>query len=367
LCAFQARDIGFDTRIFTDAAVQLKTIWIEVFGGENPGRRSGRMVGGGGGGCGGFAHRGARTRAASRWTGRVAERLGQRASSDVGRLKSKKARQERKKRELVRRRNKKRIQTPKETKEVEEGWGTDDDDDDWRFGPISSWYDAIKGGIKKKRADGSKAAKHVLSEKRSEHKKLKPAQVVLVNGCREIECAGSRCVEAVDVTVRADEDASFVPRLKFNKGTGTLSTMMPLYGQDREEVPAGLRARDCLLDDRAIDLYALLKFSTSAAEDQHSQKLFWDRRRKEKEEKKKSDSHWKQVDVADASSLAKHLLFLANGAGADAGLSSRIHQALRKLGEVRARTHVHAPTLLRSHPVRAIGRRWYACAVDSKG
>ena len=296
----------------------------------------------------------------------MAARLGQRASSDVGRLKSKRARQERKKRELVRRRNKKRMQPLKETKEVEEEAGTDSDDDDGRFGPVSSWYDAIKGGIKKKRADGRKAAKHLLSEKLSEHKKLKPAQVVLVNGCREIECVGSRCVEAVDATAGADEDA-FVPRLKFYKGTGTLSTMMPLYGQDREEVPAGLRARDCLLDDRAIDLYALLKFSTSAAEGQHSQKLFWDRRRKEKEEKKKSDSHWKQVDVADANSLAQHLVFLANGAGADAGLSSRVHQALRKLGEVSARTYAHAPTLLRSHPVRAIGRRWHACAVDSKG
>ena len=174
-------------------------------------------------------------------------------------------------------------------------------------------------------------------------KKLKAGQVVLVNGCRDVTCVGSTCVEAdANANVNADGDV-FVPRLKFNKGTGTLSTMIPLYGQDRKETPPdGMRARSCLVDDRAIDLYALLKFAPSAAEQQRWQMLFWDRRRKERDEKRKRDSQWMQVDVKDASSLARHLLFLAKGA--DAALASRVHRAVRKLGEVCVRARDCAPT-----------------------
>ena len=54
---------------------------------------------------------------------------------------------------------------------------------------------------------------------------------------------------------------AFKPRLKFNKATGNLAEMFPVYGDDRERLPAGVSPKAVLRDDLAIELYGILKFA----------------------------------------------------------------------------------------------------------
>jgi hypothetical protein len=198
--------------------------------------------------------------------------------------------------------------------------------------PVSSWYDRENGRSKVFKNEGSKASarareddvgaggggveakrakfgtKHLRAAMRKGFKKLSPKDVVLVSGIEGMECVGSSLVE--DFAQVVEEDF-FKPRFKFNKATGHLAEMFPVYGRDRESLPAGISAKSALRDDRAIDLYGIIKFAPNASRQEAAQRIFWQQRHVEVHAKKLNAEHWSKLNINDPDSLANHLLFLA--------------------------------------------------------
>ena len=103
-----------------------------------------------------------------------------------------------------------------------------------------------------------------------------------------------------------EEDSSskhFVPGLEFEKETGKLMDMIPLFGSDR----AAVKGKNFLRDDRSIDLFGILKYGT-----EQEQQVFWEALRVEKACKAKERARHAKVDLSDPTSVAQHLAFMVS-------------------------------------------------------
>ncbi len=131
----------------------------------------------------------------------------------------------------------------------------------------------------------------------------------------------------------------FVPGLKFEKETGKLMDMVPLFGSDRTAV----KGKTFLRDDRCIDLVGILKYGT-----EQEQRAFWEALRLEKACKAKERAQHAKLDPTDPTSVAQHLAFLVSQ-----GKAPRQEAAMGVVRELSRPLDMQARLVLSKHLLRA--------------
>ena len=131
----------------------------------------------------------------------------------------------------------------------------------------------------------------------------------------------------------------FVPGLKFEKETGKLIDMVPLFGSDRTAV----KGKTFLRDDRCIDLFGILKYGT-----EQEQRAFWEALRLEKACKAKERAQHAKLDPSDPTSVAQHLAFLVSQ-----GKAPKQEAAMGVVRELSRPLDMQARLVLSKHLLRA--------------
>ena len=131
----------------------------------------------------------------------------------------------------------------------------------------------------------------------------------------------------------------FVPGLKFEKETGKLMDMVPLFGSDRTAV----KGKTFLRDDRCIDLVGILKYGT-----EQEQRAFWEALRLEKACRAKERAQHAKLDPSDPTSVAQHLAFLVSQ-----GKAPKQEAAMGVVRELSRPLDMQARLVLSKHLLRA--------------